>query len=79
MVKCTGILRTSSELSCDVWKFLTSVIYHEIQKVSRNYWHNFQRKKKTFYIFRYTVSAETGYVAEVSYEGTPVYPKVKKA
>ena len=36
-------------------------------------------KKKTFYIFRYTVSAETGYVAEVSYEGTPVYPKVKKA
>ena len=24
--------------------------------------------------FRYSVSAETGYVAEVSYEGTPVYP-----
>ena len=26
------------------------------------------------HIFRYTVSKETGYVAEVSYEGTPVYP-----
>merc|ERR1712051_851574 len=26
-------------------------------------------------IVRYTVSAETGYVAEVSYEGTPVYPQ----
>ena len=35
---------------------------------------------KKWYIFRYTVSAETGYVAEVSYEGTPVYPakKVKR-
>jgi hypothetical protein len=29
---------------------------------------------KNQFFFRYTVSAETGYVAEVSYEGTPVYP-----
>ena len=38
---------------------------------------------KNHYNFRYTVSAETGYVAEVTYKGTPVYPaapaKVKRA
>ena len=38
---------------------------------------------KKSYIFRYTVSAATGYVAEVTYEGTPVFPaearKVKRS
>ena len=35
-------------------------------------------KKKYAPIFRYSVSAETGYVAEVVYEGTPVYPAVSQ-
>ena len=29
-------------------------------------------------IFRYSVSAATGYVAEVVYEGTPVFPAVSQ-
>ena len=29
-------------------------------------------------IFRYSVSAESGYVAEVVYEGTPVFPAVSQ-
>ena len=28
----------------------------------------------SFFIYRYTSSPDTGYVAEVSYEGTPIYP-----
>ena len=29
-------------------------------------------------IFRYSVSADSGYVAEVVYEGTPVFPAVSQ-
>ena len=39
-----------------------------------NFFWNLPYLIKNISFFRYTVSAETGYVAEVSYEGTPVYP-----
>ena len=42
--------------------------YHSLQKVLQSYFYS-----------RYSSSAATGYVAEVRYEGTPVFPDIVAA
>ena len=57
--------------------YLGKLLKNKIYRLLRdNYFWNLLLRYliKTNLFFRYTVSAETGYVAEVSYEGTPVYP-----
>ena len=43
--------------------------------INKNY-HSLQKVLKSYFYPRYSSSAATGFVAEVRYEGTPVFPDV---